>query len=145
MHNQEAVAWIMAAEGSFTLQRVRNSLQPKISVNNTERAFIDEFFLLVGYGNRGVHTYNDSHPRWNTLYHWYIGANKDCLAFCSDVRDFMPIKHEQVDLLVEFCTRGIERGCGCKSCVGERDWEIYERLRQLNRRGKTVCDAVANG
>ena len=42
LEKPEVVAWAMASEGSFSIQKVRNSLQPKISINNTEKTYIDK-------------------------------------------------------------------------------------------------------
>jgi len=138
MNNPEAVAWTMAAEGSFSIQKVRNSLQPKISINNTKQEFLDKFHTMIGYGSTGTHSWNERNPNWNPIHHWYISSHLDCLRFCAEVYEFMPIKQEQVKLMIEFCSRGVARGHGCQSKAEPRDFEIYEKMKELNKRGKEV-------
>lgn len=136
MELAEAVAWAMASEGSFSVQKVRNSLQPKVSINNTDKVYLDKFCSMVGYGNRGMHNSNLRNPHWKPIYHWYLSSFADCLKFCESIIDYMPIKRRQLELVIEFCKRGLERNRHFpRLAAEEHDWLIYDELRFLNRRG----------
>ncbi len=132
----EVVAWAMASEGSFSIQRVRNSLQPKISINNTDEIYLDKFISLVGFGHIGKHINTREDRNWKPIYHWYISSFADCLKFCESVIDYMPIKQRQVELVMEFCKRGIGRySNNHRLPIEEKDWLIYDELRFIGKRG----------
>lgn len=130
----EVVAWAMASEGSFATLSYRSQLQPKVSINNTDEEYIDKFKELVGFGNSGVHTWNARNSKWKPIFHWYITSYKDCLLFCEAIVDYMPIKKQRAKLMIGFCKNGVER-VKSRLPFDEYDWEIYEELRLLNRRG----------
>lgn len=134
MKKLEVIAWAMASEGSFSIQKVRNSLQPKISINNTDEDYIDKFKELVGFGSSGVHVWNRD-TNWKPIHHWYISSFKDCLTFCEPILDYMPIKRRQVELMIMFCKRGVNR-ISQGLPIDDYDWNIYDNLKSLNRRGK---------
>ena len=145
---EQILAWSIAWEGHIGLYKAKRSrghafqYVPKISLDNTDILLLEHFVALVGYGHTGVHRWVNPSNR-KVLYHWYLCSLKDCKRFCEEVLPYLPAKRRQAELIIEFC--GIRMNPNVRKNVamskGETTWglreeEIYQELKELNKRGE---------
>lgn len=141
INNPQAVAWTIAAEGSITIglthSKGRIYYYPVIEVVTTNKDFINQFWELAGYygsANYGVEARN---PRHKDNYRWGITKVSEALCFLLEIRPYLPIKLEQANLVIEFCQRRLKRWKQ-RNNLEERDYEIVNEIRKLNKRGRDV-------
>ena len=105
--NPEAVAWVIAAEGSISIGtsncKGHKYYYPRVEVSNTDKEFIDSFHYLVGYIGSADYAKTGRNPNHKVCYHWVITSISQCLGFLIAIREFLPIKHKQAELVIEYC------------------------------------------
>lgn len=145
MRNPEAVAWVVAAEGCISIYRRVDcrsvyskfhgglvTLRPMVNVSNTKVEFIENFKELAGIGHVSGGNRMAARSNCNPIYDWCVSSIEDCFSFVTDIQAFLPIKQEQACVILEFCERSMWRN---GSALEDRDFELYEKMRELNRRG----------
>jgi len=145
-------AWSVAWEGSLSIvnggsvsrrrlasgeirkyEGHKSYLKPYIAVANTNRDLLEEFQLLVGMGS--IRCYKPTNPAHKDSYIWIVRTIKDCLEFCEAILPWLPAKQRQAELVIEFCSGGLPTRSFRDT---DRDWEIYEEMKKLNKRGKEL-------
>lgn len=138
MQNPEAVAWVIATEGSIILKSsystsgnsTRPYIQSHISVSNTDPNLIEAFRNMVEYGHtcgpyaRG----NGCKPH----YFWTISSLQNCLSFLTEIAIYLPIKCEQAIIVMDYCERRLSANHGPYT---EKDWLQFDAVQALNRKG----------
>jgi len=149
VRNPEAIAWTIAAEGYISLKSNHNSYQPRVGMANTEKEFIDKFYIMVG--NIGhIYSYDHHNPRHRIKWFWELYSLGGCLEFLLQIKDYLPIKREQADIVIDYCTRSLNRidktnGLFRGSPEWYAAWDFntndienrldHERMAELNQRG----------
>ncbi len=136
--NPEAVAWVLAAEGTITIaasnSKQRKYYYPSVSVSNTNERFIVEFKNMVGEYGSSLYKYYDRKNGHKPCYFWRITKIKDCLDFLTEIVPFLPIKIEQAELAIYYSKRRLARFKQYNS-MDDEDYDIIDRIREINRRG----------
>lgn len=144
MSNEEAkiAAWVMACEGCFSVYRSTRKklnrtdwleLKPVIDVSNTDLELLLHFQYLTSKGRVREQSGNSINGH-KKQYHWFIRDMKNCYEFCCEILSYMPAKKEQVELMIDFCRRSWKVS-GVKSRDLDADWNIFYRMKELNKRG----------
>ena len=143
----EVMAWTMAWEGCFSIHKIstRPGFVMAVSVDNTDKDLIDNFYKLVGYGKIYVH--RKYHGVWKDLWKWQLTDYSSIKKFCEEILPFLPAKKEQAQLIIGFCSRrlamsrkGLALKKGANTWVAE-DFQTYYRMKELNKRGK-LCSHI---
>jgi len=144
--NPEAIAWTIAAEGYILLHKNHNSFQPRIGMANTDKEFIYKFQAMAG--NTGhVYYYKDKNPKHRGKWFWELYSMGDCLEFLTEILDYLPIKHEQADIIIGYCIRALDKVAKTRGMFrGSPEWRLiwvpsqedtddFNKVKELNQRG----------
>jgi len=102
------VAWTVSAEGTISIN-ARHSVSPHshrfracpiICVSNTEKEFITRFWSLVVVGGIYLHKRLKS---GKNVWTWSLRSVLGCYTLLSEIKEYLPIKREQADLVIKFC------------------------------------------
>lgn len=146
MEREKIMAWTICWEGLIGIYKTKRSkgyaLQytPRIGVDNTNEQLLKKFADLVGYGK--IYRHRRYSSTWKDLWNWNVYNLKECKRFCEEVLPYLPAKQRQAELVLKFCNirlKVVRKGRNYRA--GETTWtekeeEIYQELRILNRRGK---------
>jgi len=144
MKNPEAVAWAIATEGSISLVSYstpsRNSgnptIRPYINLGNTNLELVERFRDMVGYGH--VYKRTVAKNGHKPTHYWAAVSLQDCLSFLTEIVDYLPIKSEQAEIVIDFCSRRLKRPLGSRHPYVEKDWRQVAVMHELNRVGAFV-------
>lgn len=134
----EIIAWIVASEGAIGISKHKKkgaklgfNLDSYIQIGNTNFEFIEKACKLIG---TNYVTYYKPKPFTNhkIIYNIRVHKHEDVLFLLKKIMKFLPIKQEQAKLVEQFCLARIKKPY---SYLTEKDIEIYEKLRKLNKRG----------
>lgn len=140
MRNPEAVAWVVASEGSISLIRANyeRSIAPVINVY-TKEEFLTKFKDMVDdvgqIWTRGARKAGNAQS-----YEWSLNTYATCLNFLLEIYEYLPIKQEQANVVIDFCTRAIEQKRHISSGryrpkPTQEDWDALDLIHHLNRKG----------
>jgi hypothetical protein len=76
--------------------------------------------------------------RHKEFYCWKIQQKDEAIQFIGMIRKYLLVKHEQADLLVDFCQNWkipFDRAKGLDPDELQRREEAYQKMRKLNRLG----------
>jgi len=134
----QLIAWCISLEGSIGFVKNGKLLQPCIKFFNTDRSIVNTFCELVGVG--GVYTNKTNGKRSNKpLHFWRCNDFDDVRHLLTNIVGYLPSKKEQATLLTEFIDLRLskqnqwhKRG----SSYSNREFEIYDKVKMLNKRGR---------
>ena len=145
------MAWSVDWEGSFILGRyhwkesVPYSYTVMIVIANTRKDLLEKFMNLVGYGTITIMRKEGAYHNSKQCYRWQIASCKHIKEFCKDVLPFLVAKRQQASLLLEFVNRRLNTPgrvkfnrydtSDSKIRRTEREAEIYQEIKLLNKRG----------
>lgn len=139
MKNPEALAILIAAEGTISLRKNnKNDFVPIICVYNTEQAIVDYAQAMCGGVGK---IQKQSRTKWfanaRPQLTWIVVKQEDALAIAKAILPFLPTKQEQCRLLIEFVKLrlAVKKGTRWSLPTGTREKEIKERMFILNRKG----------
>ena len=121
-----------------------------VTVGNTSRQLIE---YLIGLYGVGCVTYRAPTKTRRGSYLWTV-QSKNARAVIAPVRDFLVIKRQQADLLVEFVDgfesfKGARPGHRGGILVSEAEMTrrvaFHDRMRQLNRTGPRDEPTLTDG
>ena len=141
MRNPEAIAWTVAAEGEISLMRTNHGrgIAAVVGVYNTDITFLEQFQRMCnGIGH--IHTRGIPKPGNKTSYEWVINSFFVCRDFLLEIVDYLPIKQENAEIVIDFCDRAIEQeryiSAGrYRPKPMQEDWDAVDRIRFLNKKG----------
>ena len=137
--DKRLIAWCISLEGSIMLTKNRTGYTPIVEFINTNLELINKFYVLMGDTPSHIYRkrYNDGirsdsyRCRCN-----HLTVVKDLL---ESIKDYLPSKREQADLLLEF----INLRLNCKDSWGSRglsyttkERDIHIKIKELNKIGK---------
>lgn len=141
------LAWAIAWEGSICLHKGRNSENrnlvwycPSVNLNNTDSNLLSQFVQLANCGN--VSFFGRRNPRHKNQYRWALTSMGAVKSFLLNILPYLPTKRKQAELVIEFCTLRLNNHKhGLKGMKGlhtrePREEEIFQELRELNKKGK---------
>jgi len=134
---------LLEGEGCMGVRRHKSpnakveQLAPFVEIINTDRDLLETIVEIAGGGISLGHKSTQNAKR---TYTWRICGTKTIYDTLSEVRDSLVSskRKEVANLVIEFCERRINRAYDpSKAQVvnDERDWEIYEELKKLNKQG----------
>lgn len=91
---------LLDGEGSFTIDRTRDSFFPFISITNTNRLVLERVRKITNMGTIRVH--QPKIPRHNIVYRWYVEKAKDVRSLCLTVERCLIVKREQAGVILQF-------------------------------------------
>jgi hypothetical protein len=121
-----------------------------VTVGNTSRKLIEYLVGLYGFGSV---TYRAPTKERRGSYLWTIESKK-ARAVIAPLREFLVIKREQADLLIEFVVgfesfKGARLGHKGGILVSDSEMQrrvaIHDRIRELNRTGPRDEPRLKNG
>jgi hypothetical protein len=148
----EVLAWSLVWEGRIGLSKQTQKphgkhkttatlLRARIDISNTNRELLEKFKAYIGHGNVNNHDHpsrRQKHSKWNDLHVLRFGSQKECHYILKSIINVLPAKREQATLLLEFLE--LRKKANAKrneeKKYSQREWEIFERIRNLNSRGK---------
>jgi len=141
INNPQAVAWIIAAEGSISLLRSNNGkgVSAHINVYNTDLRFLEQFMELVdGIGH--IYTRGKKLVGKKQSYEWCLSTYSECLNLLTEIYEWLPIKQEQAEIVIDFCFRAIHQGRHLslgryRPKPQDEDWNALELIHQFNSKG----------
>lgn len=95
------IAGCIDCDGSLGLYPSKNRYSAHVSISNTDRRMINFLLEKIGGGN----TSKDRETK--TIHTWFIHSRSQCLKFLKGIRDFLVIKQNQCDILIDWCERKI--------------------------------------
>jgi hypothetical protein len=140
-------AWLACAidgEGSMSLIRsyaYNNSILcycPIISVTNNNTTFLEECKRIMETERPILPTKGNQREKavnWKETYHIRVSKQSEIKVILNLILPFLVIKNRQAKLLLEWIDirESLSRGWGGRQ---KRETEIYEELRELNKKGK---------
>lgn len=124
---------ILDGEGSIGIWIDTKSkyLHPLVTISNNYIPLLEWLVRVFGIGSFGrVH---------GRTFQWRIVAINDILQFLRLLLPYLKIKRRQAELLIEYCELEkqniMEYVSNNKRPYSPRQWEIYEELKKLNKRG----------
>jgi len=122
--------WLACAidgEGCISLSK---SWQKTVNVTNTKYDFVEKAAILM---NTNVEIKENTKGNRKTLYIAEIRDRTKIAQLLESILPFLLIKEQHAKLMIEYCELR-ERYIYHQP----REYEIYEELRKLNKRGKTI-------
>ena len=136
-------AGIIDGEGYISLVPFSNcnSYASVVKVCSTDKRLID--FLKLNFG--GFTNKRDfDNPKWKNAYYWEIKNQKPVENFLLGIKDYLIIKKEIAELVIERCSYTIKTLHPIYKTFSQKDkdrvTEIYKKLRSLNHRGKPLAE-----
>jgi hypothetical protein len=124
------ITGIIEGEGAIYLSKVNWKgyiyLSPKLTIHNTRKELIDKIQKLIG----GKVYIDKNGRRKKPLYIFTISNVINILRILQTLKPYFVSKKEECNLMIEFCKLRLENFHLPNS---KREWEIYERLKLLNK------------
>jgi len=111
-------------------------------VVNTNKVLLDRLYSLTGAGSINNHTKRKNRNHKPTFC-WAVRGGKQLTLLLQTVYPYIVIKREQAELLMELCDLKAKSTSRRKFYV-ERQYEILDRLHELNRRGVNYANEELN-
>ena len=144
MRNPEAIAWTVAAEGEISLMRTNHGrgIAAVVCVYNTDKTFLEQFQKMCG-GIGAIYTRGKAKPGNKQSHEWTINSFGICLDFLCEIVDYLPIKQECAEIVINFCLRAIEQKRHLslgpyRPKPQQEDWDAVDRIRELNMKGVPI-------
>ena len=147
-----AVAWALACDGSIAVHCIRNrqgrglpSFLPLIVVSSTDKELVEGVRDYIKFGY--IYCVTDTKRKnYRDYWRWTVTRTDEILQILEQIRQFLPIKQRQAELVIELCKTRLNHYIGWKprrlwgsAREGyDRECQIYEEVTTLNRNHKTV-------
>jgi len=126
---------IIEGEGYICLNGKSDvSLHPKISIGNTDLRLIKKLIDILKT-KRKIMVVKPSKPKRKTLYVLVIEKMQDAYRILKTIEPYLISKKELCSLAIEFIEEKLKTPRGVLS---ERQKEIIERMKKLNRERKSL-------
>jgi hypothetical protein len=132
------ICGLIDGEGCIGVSRQKRKdskdiLRPYIHITNTNQEILSELKDAIG----GSIQHQESHnPREKDVYTLRLFNTKLVSETLAKIGDKLKLKKKQAELVREFCQSrmngAVEHGLG----YSDRELELYEELRRLNKRGR---------
>ena len=138
------IAWAIACDGSITIHCYKHSshyvLKPSVGFTNTEESIVKEVKKTVAMGNIVEHSAGNPKHKDATI--WNLTSFLEILHLLKEIKNYLPIKKRRAELVIEFIESRIKRGVLENQHLpySKREWEIYEEVKKLNKRGRITDD-----
>jgi len=134
---KHVVAWSIAWEGSISLHKRSKGtrLQTKIWISNTEKELLDKFLDIIKVG---VIKHNrNATKNHKALWEWRVTSQSNCSFILRSILEYLPSsrKKQIAELVLKFIKIRTEA-----NPYSEKEWKIFEKVRQLNRRGYRIIN-----
>lgn len=103
-------------------------IRPQIRVGMTDKETVEHVGKKVGSGSFSFQYEEDDTKKEQEIF--VINAINDVIDFIEQIKPYMITKKKQSELLLEYCKSRKPR-----TEYTERQLEIYDELRELNKRG----------
>jgi len=125
------LAGIIDGEGCISFSISKGRIRPFVGVSNTKRELIETIRSWL----RIRKTIRKARRSVRHKYVWDIQITRyaDVKALLEKVKPYLIIKKKQCDLMIKYCTSRLSKGVN--SPYSPNEMKIYEKLRELNRRG----------
>ena len=125
----QVATWI-DTEGSVALLKNNNSLVPYVDFSNTSEALVKRF--IRDSNAKGSFEEIKRNKRAKICYRFRIYKHNEVKQLLESITPFLIARKQQAELLLDYCDlRLINPG----SRLTEKEWEIYSKLKNLNKRG----------
>jgi len=147
-----SICWEGCISVSFTKKEHKGKIYPyfvpNIQISGTNEDLLRSFLSLVNMGK--VYKVNRKGIKQKPVYIWRLSGAKNMQIFCEEVIPYLPTKRRQAELMIEFCKRRVggqtvHNKDGYHSRYTFREVEIWEEMKQLNKRGVTRLGEVNEG
>lgn len=137
------IAGIIDGEGSVRIQKQlhrdrrksddyrRFRFVPYVQVANTSKELMNEMRAKIGFGL--IFLNRSRGDKWKDCYAFVISTSAKIYPLLKRVSPFLIIKRRHAELLLEFCENRLRR-LNQNESYSKRDLELYELLRELNRK-----------
>jgi len=136
------VAGLLIGEGTIALYKQNDAkhgnvrLHPCVIIANTEKEVCDFVKSVLKLGKLKTYSKSKCAPNHKDQYIFRSMSCKDVFKILVTLRPFLfGRKLKLADLLIEYCESRITRVCKGRG-YSEREWQIYEEVKKLNRKGK---------
>lgn len=139
MLSPEQVATILDTEGCITALLSHGGLPyPRVSVGMTDPVYIKELAAQFG----GSVNLRKRSANNKDIWKWEL-CGRPCATILEYCLSYLKIKHEQANCIITLCSVLPSPGGWQRTSEHDRllRWTLFERLKKLNRKGKTV-DAI---
>lgn len=135
------IAGIVDGEGSIGLYEQtqkrkdyeKTSLRPTVQIAMTDKETVGYVGRTAGSGSKSYkYTKSDN---WKEQEKFAIQAQNDIIDFLEQIRPYLITKKDQAELMLEYC-----RNRDPHKPYSEREYEIKEKLSELNSRGPEKDD-----
>jgi len=123
---------IIDGEGAIYMSRQKHYLHPRFQITTCNEGVIEYLHRIIG-GAYWVSEQNKN-KHWKRKYNICLTRTLVLQHFLEAIRNGLLVKKEQAELVIEFCELHQNHARQHKHC-SEREWQIYEKIRQANRRG----------
>lgn len=139
------LAGIIDGEGSIMLEQQsggRPYYVPKVAVYNTNYRLMEWLLSVIEPIPRCItRSTIRRKSHWKISYQMDVRGVGSVYSLLVKVEPFLKLKDENARLLIEYCEGRIGKRKRSGK-VSEREKEIYQRIRELNRRGMIVKPTV---
>ena len=153
MNKEVWTAWLaglIEGEGTIMLCRRSNKkikggllLSPALLITNTNFALLEKAQEIVTElcgAKSSIHVKNKKRPvNCKIAWHLVVQAQKSLVELLPLLKPYFVGKTEQACLVTDFCKRRRDR-CSRYYKDTQLDWQIYWRLREINRRGTRIVE-----
>jgi len=134
----KAIAWAIVTEGTIGIrsQKYRSGnvgYDPYVTVGNCNLTLLGKFKQMVGAGRIYRHP---KKIKRRTCYHWVLNRTIETLELLELIKQFLPIKKGQAELVIRLCKLRLGAPRGKPSPHKEEERALYQKVRRLNREGK---------
>ena len=124
------LACYLDTEGCISLHRDNSSLTPYIDFGNTSKKLVAKFMVLSNA--QGSFEQRKVKGNQKELFRFRIFALEQVAHLLEEITPFLNLKKRQGELLLEYCTIRLSN---YHKPLGKREWEIFQELKILNKRG----------
>lgn len=128
------LAGIIDGEGTITIKRSDNRLYCEVSVGNSCLELIKRIQKMISTNKRYMEKRRKD-PNRKPLWVFKISARPDVKKLLEQIKDALIVKKKQAELVLEFIDI-MDSRLNIHS-IPPKAIEIYEKVRELNRRGAT--------
>ena len=144
------IAGIIDGEGTIglTKHKERRTLrgwnyEPYIMVSNTSKSIMEYLKEVTGIGYYWSKTYKNMNRGWKVPFAWQTGARREIISLLEQILPYLVIKKRHAVLLLEYVKMREDQEKeriafmkGMQIKYSKHHDEIFEKLRELNRRGR---------
>jgi hypothetical protein len=130
--NRTWLACAIDSEGSIYIRRSNNTMMPCVRLVNSNKQFIEKARAIIG---SGCHFYtvepSSTNTNTRTLFEIQVFSLKEVKKVLDLILPFLVVKKDRAELCLEFVNARLD---GHYLPYTEREYLIYEEIKQLNHR-----------